>query len=96
MSVIGSMAFEAAARDVIAELKAENKLLREALKPFAAVIDWEDQCREEDRGCRLGLTSLHISTRAFSSGYMLSDEPFRKARAAFKSALREGETDAGR
>lgn len=39
MGVIGAMAFEAAARDVIGELRAENKKLRAAVDKFLEVCD---------------------------------------------------------
>lgn len=54
MGVIGAMAFESAAGQMIAELKAENKRLRAALEPLVAACEADccnDATEKDDMRC---------------------------------------------
>lgn len=58
--------------------------LQDALKPFAEVIGWIDDCQSHDRDIRLGTTFLNVGTGAFTSGYSISAEKFYRAAKAMR------------
>ena len=64
------------------KLEAELIRLRKAIEPFANVANWADRCSEEDRLAKLDRVTIHISTYAFSSSFVLQADDFYKARRA--------------
>lgn len=64
--------------------------LREALEPFAGVIEWIGECTEKDRNARfpsVGFT-LHIDTGASGFGYTLEQKDFENAHDALEQPKR--------
>jgi hypothetical protein len=73
---------------------AEILELQCALKPFAEVVSWVEECQSKDRDAKFpifGLT-LHMNTGASSFGYSFGQKQFEAAHRALKRSKPTFET----